>query len=103
MRGRLVTEEGFSKLGGLNLTREELVSFDQVYMTACGTSWHSGLIGEMYIEDMARIRAKRPTRSPRCAKRNAAGPRRSAWSTWSGRRSLVRTTAACTSTPDRRS
>jgi glucosamine--fructose-6-phosphate aminotransferase (isomerizing) len=56
MRGRLVLEEGFSKLGGLNLTREELLNFDQVYITACGTSWHSGLIGEMYIEDLARIR-----------------------------------------------
>ena len=58
MRGRLVLEEGFSKLGGLNLTRDELLNFDQVYITACGTSWHSGLIGEMYIEDLARIRAE---------------------------------------------
>ena len=57
MRGRLVLDEGFSKLGGLNLTREELLNFDQVYITACGTSWHSGLIGEMYSEDLARIRA----------------------------------------------
>jgi glutamine---fructose-6-phosphate transaminase (isomerizing) len=57
MRGRLVLEEGFSKLGGLNLSREELLAFDQIYITACGTSWHSGLIGEMYIEDLARIRA----------------------------------------------
>src|SRR4249920_1032070 len=58
MRGRLVLEEGFSKLGGLNLTREELLSFDQIYITACGTSWHSGLIGKMYIEDLARIRTE---------------------------------------------
>jgi glutamine---fructose-6-phosphate transaminase (isomerizing) len=56
MRGRLVVEEGFSKLGGLNLTREELKAFDQVIISACGTSWHSGLIGEMYIEELARIR-----------------------------------------------
>jgi glucosamine--fructose-6-phosphate aminotransferase (isomerizing) len=56
MRGRLVVEEGFSKLGGLNLSREELLSFDHVVITACGTSWHSGLIGEMYIEELARIR-----------------------------------------------
>src|SRR6478672_7457058 len=56
MRGRLVAEEGFSKLGGLNLTKEELLGIDQVTITACGTSWHSGLIGEMYIEDLARIR-----------------------------------------------
>jgi glutamine---fructose-6-phosphate transaminase (isomerizing) len=58
MRGRLVVEEGFSKLGGLNLSREELLSFDHVVITACGTSWHSGLIGEMYIEELARIRTE---------------------------------------------
>jgi len=56
MRGRLVAEEGFSKLGGLNLTKEELLSIDQVTITACGTSWHSALIGGMYIEELARIR-----------------------------------------------
>jgi glutamine---fructose-6-phosphate transaminase (isomerizing) len=58
MRGRLVVEEGFSKLGGLNLSKEELLAFDQVVITACGTSWHSGLIGEMYIEELARIRTE---------------------------------------------
>src|SRR5947209_1815208 len=41
MRGRLVTDEGFTKLGGLNLTKEELQSLDQIVITACGTSWHS--------------------------------------------------------------
>ena len=56
MRGRLVAEEGFSKLGGLNLTKEELLGIDQVTITACGTSWHSALIGGMYIEELARIR-----------------------------------------------
>ncbi len=55
MRGRLVVDEGFSKLGGLNLTREELLNIDHVIITACGTSWHSGLIGEMMIEEHARI------------------------------------------------
>ena len=55
MRGRLVTDEGFSKLGGLNLTREELQTIDHIVITACGTSWHSGLIGEMMIEEHARI------------------------------------------------
>jgi glucosamine--fructose-6-phosphate aminotransferase (isomerizing) len=55
MRGRLVSEEGFSKLGGLNLTKEELLNIDHIVITACGTSWHSGLIGEMMIEEHARI------------------------------------------------
>jgi glucosamine--fructose-6-phosphate aminotransferase (isomerizing) len=58
MRGRLVVEEGFSKLGGLNLTKEELQAIDQIIITACGTSWHSGLIGELYIEENARIRCE---------------------------------------------
>ncbi len=58
MRGRLVVEEGFSKLGGLNLTKEELQALEQIIITACGTSWHSGLIGEMYMEELARIRTE---------------------------------------------
>jgi len=55
MRGRLVVEEGFSKLGGLNLTRQQMLDLDRIVITACGTSWHSGLIGELYIEELARI------------------------------------------------
>jgi len=55
MRGRLVVDEGFSKLGGLNLTRDELLNIDHIIITACGTSWHSGLIGELMIEEHARI------------------------------------------------
>jgi len=55
MRGRLVIEDGFSKLGGLNLTKEELLNVDNIVITACGTSWHSALIGELLIEELARI------------------------------------------------
>jgi len=55
MRGRLRLEEGTSKLGGLNLSHEELMAIDNIVITACGTSWHSALIGELMIEDMARV------------------------------------------------
>ena len=55
MRGRLLVEEGTSKLGGLNLTDEELLFFDNIVITACGTSWHSALIGEHMFEELARI------------------------------------------------
>ncbi len=55
MRGRLLPDEGTAKLGGLNLTDDELLHFDNIVLTACGTSWHSALIGEMMLEDMARI------------------------------------------------
>ncbi len=56
MRGRSVDEDGFSKLGGLNLSKEELQHIDHIIITACGTSWHSALIGKMMIEEHARIR-----------------------------------------------
>jgi glutamine---fructose-6-phosphate transaminase (isomerizing) len=55
MRGRLLTDQGTSKLGGLNMTDEELLKFDNILITACGTSWHSALIGEHMLENLARI------------------------------------------------
>ena len=55
MRGRLILEDGTSKLGGLNMSHDDLMNIDQIVITACGTSWHSALIGEMMIEDFARI------------------------------------------------
>ena len=55
MRGRLLRDEGTSKLGGLNMTDEELLKFDNILITACGTSWHSALIGEHMLESLARI------------------------------------------------
>ena len=55
MRGRLLSDEGTSKLGGLNLTDDELLTFDNIVITACGTSWHSALIGEHMIEELTRV------------------------------------------------
>ena len=55
MRGRLLQEEGTAKLAGLNLTDDDLLSIDNIVITACGTSWHSALIGEHMIEEFARI------------------------------------------------
>ncbi|HJU65649.1 MAG TPA: glutamine--fructose-6-phosphate transaminase (isomerizing), partial [Gemmatimonadaceae bacterium] len=55
MRGRLLLEDGAARLGGLNLTAEQLLEFDNIVITACGTSWHSALIGEHMIEELARI------------------------------------------------
>ncbi len=55
MRGRLLDEEGTAKLGGLNMTDEELLKFDNIIITACGTSWHSALIGEHMLEELTRL------------------------------------------------
>jgi glutamine---fructose-6-phosphate transaminase (isomerizing) len=55
MRGRLLDLAGDVKLGGVTLTDEELCSIENITISACGTSWHSGLIGEYMMEELARI------------------------------------------------
>jgi glucosamine--fructose-6-phosphate aminotransferase (isomerizing) len=55
LRGRLLEEEGTARMGGLNLTDEELQKINRVVITACGTSWHAGLIGEYMMEELARL------------------------------------------------
>jgi glutamine---fructose-6-phosphate transaminase (isomerizing) len=55
LRGHLLEDEGTARLSGLNLSDEELKGFERVIITACGTSWHSGIIGEYMLEEMARL------------------------------------------------
>jgi glutamine---fructose-6-phosphate transaminase (isomerizing) len=55
MRGRLLEQDGTIKFGGLNLSDEELLAFKSVTICACGTSWHSALIGEYMLEELARL------------------------------------------------
>ena len=55
MRGRLNEEEATAHFGGLNLTVQQLRHLDRIVLTACGTSWHAGLVGEYLIEEFARI------------------------------------------------
>jgi glucosamine--fructose-6-phosphate aminotransferase (isomerizing) len=55
LRGHLLEEEGTARVSGLNLTDDELKSIQRIIITACGTSWHSALIGEYMLEEMARI------------------------------------------------
>jgi glucosamine--fructose-6-phosphate aminotransferase (isomerizing) len=55
MRGRVLPEEGTGRLGGLNMSANDLRSIDRIIITACGTSWHAAMIGEYMLEDGARI------------------------------------------------
>jgi len=55
MRGRLSFEEATARLNGLNLQYDELHYIKRIIITACGTSWHAGLLGEYLIEEYARI------------------------------------------------
>src|SRR5207247_816557 len=55
VRGRLLEEDGTARLGGLNINDEQLLQVNRIVFTACGTSWHSALIGEYMMEELARI------------------------------------------------
>jgi glucosamine--fructose-6-phosphate aminotransferase (isomerizing) len=55
MRGRLDDENATAVFGGLNLTPQQLGSVERIILTGCGTSWHSALVGEYLIEELARI------------------------------------------------
>jgi glucosamine--fructose-6-phosphate aminotransferase (isomerizing) len=55
MRGRLDEQDATAVFGGLNLTPQQLRSVERIILTGCGTSWHSALVGEYMIEDLARL------------------------------------------------
>jgi glucosamine--fructose-6-phosphate aminotransferase (isomerizing) len=55
MRGRLCEDSATAVFGGLNLTPQDLLKVKRIVFTACGTSWHSSLVGEYLLEDIAQI------------------------------------------------
>jgi glutamine---fructose-6-phosphate transaminase (isomerizing) len=55
MRGRLDRDAATAKFGGFNLTPQQLRAVGRIIMTACGTSWHAGLVGEYQVEALARL------------------------------------------------
>ena len=54
-RGRLSTEAASAKLGGLNLSPEQLRDIDRIVAIACGTALHAAMVGETIIESLANI------------------------------------------------
>lgn len=55
LRGRLSDDDATAVLGGLNLTPHQLRRIKRIILTACGTSWHSALVGEYLLEEIAQI------------------------------------------------
>jgi glucosamine--fructose-6-phosphate aminotransferase (isomerizing) len=55
MRGRVAESDATAHFGGLNLSAQQLRQIDRVIMTACGTSYHAGLVGEYLFEELARL------------------------------------------------
>lgn len=55
MRGRISVEENWVHVGGMNDYFSRILLADKLIVVACGTSWHSALIGEYLFEDLARL------------------------------------------------
>ncbi|HVZ40177.1 MAG TPA: glutamine--fructose-6-phosphate transaminase (isomerizing) [Candidatus Kapabacteria bacterium] len=55
MRGRLQRDESTVRLGGLRTVTEKLRDARRIIIVACGTSWHSALVGEYMFEQLAGI------------------------------------------------
>ena len=55
MRGRLNEDDATAVFGGLNIPTADLSKIKRIVLTACGTSWHSALVGEYLLEEIAHI------------------------------------------------
>ena len=52
---RRINEDGSINLDGISMTKEDIEGFNKVYIVACGTAYHAGLVGKLVIEKMARV------------------------------------------------
>lgn len=55
LRGRLDAKSGRLVLGGLREYMNKFQNAERIIITACGTSWHAGLVAEYLFEEFARI------------------------------------------------
>ena len=53
LRGRLITDDGLAKLGGLSAVRERLRTAERIVIVGCGTALHAGRVGECMLEEFA--------------------------------------------------
>ena len=55
MGGRVDEQNGKIRLGGVNKYLRDLTRTKRIIITACGTAFHAGLVGEFLFEQLARI------------------------------------------------
>ncbi len=55
LRGRVNPKDGTITLGGIESVMDQLVNAKRIVIAACGTSWHSGLVGEYLFESLAKV------------------------------------------------
>jgi glutamine---fructose-6-phosphate transaminase (isomerizing) len=55
LRGRLSDADASAHFGGLNIDLQQLRRAERIIFTACGTSYHAGIVGEYLFEEFARV------------------------------------------------
>jgi glucosamine--fructose-6-phosphate aminotransferase (isomerizing) len=55
---RRLDENGLVRFDDIKLTREDLAEIESIYIVACGTAYHAGLVGRKAIEKIARIKVE---------------------------------------------
>ena len=50
-----INDAGDIALDGIHLTREQLEALDRIYIVACGSAYHVGIVGKYVIEKLTRI------------------------------------------------
>ena len=55
MRGRINARDGWVLVGGMQQYINRIMNAKRIIFVACGTSWHSALVAEYIIEELARI------------------------------------------------
>lgn len=53
LSGRLLLEQNTARLGGLNMTSEELRDVKHVFIVGCGTAYYAGMLAKYYMEQLA--------------------------------------------------
>lgn len=55
MTSRIIPGSDEIKLDDIRLTKEDLKGIDRIFITACGTAYHAGMVGKYVIEMISRI------------------------------------------------
>lgn len=55
LSGRISSDGKKIELKEISLSKEELNSINKIYVVACGTAYHAGLVGKQVIEKLARL------------------------------------------------
>ncbi len=58
LHDRIDLEHGRVVLHDLHMSDERLRQIDKIYVVACGTAWHAGLVAKFLIEALARVRVE---------------------------------------------